>query len=196
MNEMSPLALSPRGSFGLACLDIRNPHRTRKATRARDITDDGDSMLGVEFTQIDSHHGNGNQIKFDWDGSDDKHVIPEQRTVLVVDDDQAIREALADVLGELGYGVVGAGDGQQALAYLQEGCKPFVILLDLGMPVMDGWEFRKELLKDPRFAGLPVVVITASRDQHAETLRVTDVLTKPVRLERLIEVLEMRGNGS
>jgi CheY-like chemotaxis protein len=127
---------------------------------------------------------------------DDKIAARAQRTVLVVDDDQAIREALSDVLGELGYDVAVAGDGQQALDCLRQGCNPYVILLDLGMPVMDGWQFRRELLQDPRFAGLNVVVITAVRDQRVDALQVTDVLTKPVQLERLLEILETKGESS
>jgi CheY-like chemotaxis protein len=55
---------------------------------------------------------------------------------------------------------------------------------------MDGREFRDELLRDPRFAELPVIVITASRDQRPEDLQVTDVLTKPVQLSRLLDILE------
>ena len=68
--------------------------------------------------------------------------------VMVVDDDDEIREALSDVLTDEGYEVVGARDGQQALQFLREGRRPHAILLDLWMPVMDGWQLRHELLSD------------------------------------------------
>jgi chemosensory pili system protein ChpA (sensor histidine kinase/response regulator) len=120
-----------------------------------------------------------------WDADD--------RVVMVVDDDHAIREALKDLLSLLGFHVVSARDGEDALALLSDGCHPYAILLDLGMPRMDGWKFRNELLRDPRYAGLRVIVITASQNQHPETLGVSDVLTKPVPLQRLVEVLSTEG---
>ena len=121
---------------------------------------------------------------------DDTHTW--ERTVLVVDDDQPIREALSDILIQLGYSVRVASNGAQALECLRQGCDPFIILLDLGMPVMDGWQFRQELLKEPHLASKRVVVITAARDVQLDALQVHDVLTKPVPLERLIEVLEAK----
>ncbi|GEM_PF-2488916 len=119
----------------------------------------------------------------------------DDRVVMVVDDDHAIREALKDLLGILGFQVVSARDGEDALALLGDGCKPFAILLDLGMPRMDGWRFRNELLSDPRYADLRVIVITASENQHPDALGVSDVLTKPVPLQRLVEVLGTQASG-
>lgn len=126
----------------------------------------------------------------DFDLDDDDELEAEQQTILVVDDDSGIRDALSDILDQLGYGVVSARDGAEALQALHEGCHPSAVLLDLGMPTMDGREFRDELLRDPRFADLPVIVITASRDERPEDLRVADVLTKPVQLARLLDILE------
>lgn len=126
----------------------------------------------------------------DLDLGDDDELDVEQQTILVVDDDSGIRDALSDILDQLGYSVVAARDGAEALDVLRAGCQPSAVLLDLGMPTMDGREFRNELLRDPRFAELPVIVITASRDQHPDELQVTDVLTKPVQLSRLLDILE------
>jgi len=81
-------------------------------------------------------------------------------TVLVVDDDADLREALADVLQESGYDVLTAEHGKAALAVL-EGTLPDVILLDLMMPVMDGPTFAVERKKNPRAAGIPVVLFSA-----------------------------------
>jgi len=111
------------------------------------------------------------------------------RYVMVVDDDDEIREALADVLTDEGYEVVGARDGLQALQFLREGRRPHAILLDLWMPVMDGWQLRHELLSDSKLSDIPVIVLTAVRDQRAQGLMVADILTKPVQLERLLGAL-------
>lgn len=118
----------------------------------------------------------------------------ERRAVMIVDDDDAIREALEDVLSDEGYEVVGVSDGQQALDYLQaelplQKC-PSAILVDLWMPVMDGWKFLDALLKDPRLSHIPLVVLTAARDQRARDLRVAEVLTKPVQLQQVLGALE------
>jgi CheY-like chemotaxis protein len=110
--------------------------------------------------------------------------------VMVVDDDDAIREALEDVLGDEGYDVIGASDGQQALELLHGDRRPSAILVDLWMPVMDGWKFLDTLLADPRLSRIPLVVLTAARDQRARDLCVAEVLTKPVQLHQVLGVLE------
>jgi len=118
----------------------------------------------------------------------------ERRAVMIVDDDDAIREALEDVLSDEGYEVVGVSDGQQALNYLHAELpaqkRPSAILVDLWMPVMDGWKFLDALLEDPRFSRIPLVVLTAARDQRARDLRVAEVLTKPVQLQQVLGALE------
>src|SRR5262245_44676703 len=120
---------------------------------------------------------------------------PARRAVMIVDDDDAIREALEDVLSDEGYEVVGVSDGQQALDYLHAEYlgptkRPSAILVDLWMPVMDGWKFLDALLEDPRFSRIPLVVLTAARDQRARDLRVAEVLTKPVQLQQVLGALE------
>ena len=109
--------------------------------------------------------------------------------ILVVDDDDEIREALGDVLQDEGFQVVGMRDGREALEYLRGGTRPCAILLDLWMPGMDGWQLRYELEREPSFAEIPIIVVTAARGQRREDLRVAEVLTKPLRLEQLLEVL-------
>jgi CheY-like chemotaxis protein len=109
---------------------------------------------------------------------------------MVVDDDDAIREALQDVLTDEGYDVIGASDGQEALECLNGEHRPSAILVDLWMPVMDGWKFLDALLADARFSRIPLVVLTAARDQRARELCVAEVLTKPVQLHQVLAVLE------
>ena len=86
---------------------------------------------------------------------------PSRCPVLVVDDDDAIREALAMVLEDEGYSVETAGNGRDALQYLQSGRRPCLIVLDLKMPVMTGQEFRAEQQRDARLATIPVAIISA-----------------------------------
>jgi CheY-like chemotaxis protein len=84
-------------------------------------------------------------------------------TVMVVDDDALVRDTVIEILAEEGIAAVGARHGQEALARLRgDGVRPMVILLDLMMPVMNGWEFRAEQLSDPSLAAIPVVVMSAS----------------------------------
>lgn len=113
-----------------------------------------------------------------------------QPVVMVVDDDDAIREALEDVLGDEGYHVISASDGVRALECLQGEHRPNAILLDLWMPVMNGWKFLEALTTDPRFSQIPLVVLTAARNQRARDLRVAEVLTKPVQLQQVLGVLK------
>lgn len=116
--------------------------------------------------------------------------LESRRTVMVVDDDDAIREALRDVLTDEGYEVICAADGRQALERLRAESHPSAILLDLWMPVMDGWKLLDVLSADSRFSGIPLVVFTAARDQRTRDLPVAEVLTKPVQLQQVICVLE------
>lgn len=91
------------------------------------------------------------------------------RRLLVVDDDYAVRQALVELLEDEGYDVRAAGNGQDALTRLQ-GPEPLphLILLDLMMPIMDGWTFRALQQHDPRFHAIPVVVISAISDTHRQ----------------------------
>lgn len=111
-------------------------------------------------------------------------------SILVVDDDLEIGEVLCEVLRDEGYRATRAGNGAEALQLLRVGERPDVILLDLMMPVMNGWQFREEQVRDPLLAGIPVVVMTASRQFDAEVLDPCEVLPKPLQLERLLEAVE------
>jgi CheY-like chemotaxis protein len=89
--------------------------------------------------------------------------VTERRTsVLIVEDDEDIRESLGDALELDGYDVAAAENGWEALRLLRSGLAPDVILLDLVMPVMNGWQFRKAQLADPEIMHIPVVVVSAS----------------------------------
>ena len=116
-------------------------------------------------------------------------MCPQQRLILVVDDDHAIRESLCELLEDEGYSVAKAGDGQEALNLLQRVGVPCLILLDLMMPVMDGYEFIGRKLADPALVNIPLVIITAAGP--SKTASVTHpVLAKPVRADTLISTVK------
>jgi len=113
-------------------------------------------------------------------------------TVLVVEDDLDVRQALMEILEEHGFTALGACDGAEALILLARATElPCVILLDLMMPVMDGASFREAQRRDPRLAGIPVVVLSAYRDleRHASSLDAVSVLHKPPSVRELVTVL-------
>jgi CheY-like chemotaxis protein len=112
--------------------------------------------------------------------------------IMVVDDDLDVREALVDVLEDEGYVVSAAGDGRQALGLLLTGRpKVDLILLDLMMPNMNGFEFREAQLKDPACAAIPVVIITADAraNERAAEMGVAGLVTKPVKIQPLLDVV-------
>jgi len=108
--------------------------------------------------------------------------------VLVVDDDPDIRELLFTALEDEGFEVVPAGNGQEALAIIKT-FRPDVIVLDLMMPVMDGWQFAAELrARDDGDEDIPIVLLSAARDlkTHAKTLAAADIIEKPFDLAELL----------
>jgi two-component system, chemotaxis family, chemotaxis protein CheY len=112
--------------------------------------------------------------------------------VLIVDDDKDLRTAVRTVLANAGYRTAEANDGQEALALMQAEDKPALLLLDLMMPNMDGWQLRSRLRSDPGLGAIPIVIMTA----HAGVLRAvsnvrpeTPVLSKPLDVERLLQVV-------
>ena len=111
------------------------------------------------------------------------------RSVLVVDDDEMIQDSIREVLSDEGYDVVLAHNGVEALEKLRNGEQPFVILLDLMMPVMDGWQFRVEQKKDALLSKIPVIVITAAGSSVRGSIDADEFMTKPVRLDDLLEAV-------
>ena len=107
--------------------------------------------------------------------------------ILVVEDDELLREALAIWLEGEGYAPVEAANGAAALHQLRSSERFCLILLDLFMPVMDGWAFRAEQLRDRDIASIPVIVISAdaSMDGKAATLGAVAFLAKPVDFDKL-----------
>lgn len=106
--------------------------------------------------------------------------------ILVVDDDAAIRDALSGALRDAGYDVAVAADGRQALALLTP--RPALMIVDLMMPELDGWELIDELQRAAPLADVPICVLSAIVS-HAPP-SVSAVLGKPVDLDRLLATIE------
>jgi CheY-like chemotaxis protein len=109
--------------------------------------------------------------------------------ILVVDDDPDIRESLREVLEDEGYAVTCVGNGREALDHLQKAPRPCVILLDLMMPVMDGWQFRHEQKKIPSIADVPLIVITAT-GKRPVLIDAEELVMKPLDLNRLFAAID------
>lgn len=108
--------------------------------------------------------------------------------VLVVEDDEEIRELVAELLRDAGFDVDTAKNGQVALDHMAHIGVPAVMILDLMMPVMDGWELRRRMLADPALRGIPVIVVSGAADlaEAAESLEAARIFTKPVRFQLLL----------
>ncbi|MBA3539490.1 MAG: response regulator [Deltaproteobacteria bacterium] len=115
--------------------------------------------------------------------------------ILVVDDDPDIRETLENVLEMYGWPVATASSGDAALEWLRVNPEPRMILLDLMMPGMDGFELRQQQLGDPTLASIPTVVLTGGSLTPRDRGRLgqVEVLVKPVTLPALLECLGRHG---
>lgn len=111
---------------------------------------------------------------------------PFKKHVLVVEDDADIREVIQLVLEEHGYAVTNASHGRDAWEHLDAGLKPDVILLDLNMPVMNGWQVFDRLKQSP-FAATPLIIVTAGMDLPPVA---APVLRKPIAMATLLHTLE------
>jgi CheY-like chemotaxis protein len=117
-------------------------------------------------------------------------VTPKQdHTILVVDDDADIREVLSEVLVENGYRALTAANGVEALHLLRNGSRPCMVLLDLMMPVMDGYIFLEQCKREPSLCGIPIAVITAGRQIEWDRLEGAEVVAKPIRLPHLMSII-------
>jgi len=109
--------------------------------------------------------------------------------LLIVDDDREIRETLRTALEDEGYTVAVAANGAEAIHKMAER-PPRLVLLDLMMPVVDGWEVIEHMRADPALAGVPVCVVSAMSDGVALPPEAEFVLRKPIAVEQVIGVVE------
>ena len=111
--------------------------------------------------------------------------------ILVVDDDRSVRESIVALLQADGYDARCVGNGREALRVLRAGYDASLVLLDLMMPVMDGWGFRIAQRHDPTLAKIPVIVLTAVADPvlEARKLRAVAGFRKPLDVYALLDVV-------
>jgi CheY-like chemotaxis protein len=121
-----------------------------------------------------------------------------KKKILVIEDDRYIRETVTELLESEGYDVSVAINGHDALEQLRRSSKldrlPSLIVLDLMMPVKDGFAFREEQVKDPILSQIPVIVMSADEPAIEKMKRVADIeyLKKPIELDELLGVVRKR----
>jgi len=129
----------------------------------------------------------------DGDG-DSREPQAQRRRILVIEDDAELREAMQETLALRGHDVVTAGNGRDALQQVRFS-RPDLVILDLMLPVMDGWQFRAELKRDPALADMPVVVISGNDSATAAAVDADLYITKPIDPQTLLHAIEdvLRG---
>jgi CheY-like chemotaxis protein len=122
---------------------------------------------------------------------DSMDAAQETKSIMIVEDDYDVRDALVQVLEYEGYQVASAANGQEAIDRLRDGASPSLILLDLMMPVMDGRQFRARQMEDPSLAAIPVIIISADGrvDQKAAAMGVAAYLKKPIEVDNLLDLI-------
>lgn len=123
----------------------------------------------------------------------DPHMSADKKTILVIDDDQNICDLLSHLLKRQGYLVHTTLNGWEAMELLRkEPSTPDLILLDLRMPVMDGWKFRELQREDPRLAAIPVVVITSVQtiEEDTRSIDAAGFFKKPIQTDLLVRTVD------
>lgn len=125
--------------------------------------------------------------------------VNSDRYILLIEDDLDISEAIQSVLEAEGFRIKCKFNGKEAIEYLHETDNtPSLIILDLMMPIMNGYEFRLEQLKDKKISNIPTLLLSASgkyQEQEIDKLNFTESLKKPIDLEFLIEVVKRNIQG-
>lgn len=120
-------------------------------------------------------------------------MLPACDTILVIDDNRDLRDGLRVVLSQDGYVVETAANGIEALTKLYGGVRPCIIVLDLMMPIMNGFEFRQKQLSDPTIAAIPVIAYSGITDPRAtgQQLRAAAYLHKPIGPEQIAAAVRL-----
>jgi len=152
---------------------------------------------------IDSQLGLGTTVSFWVPGASmggNEHDGDRDARILIVDDDPEIREAMSVIVASAGYEIAAAANGREALADpLAEGRRPpGLMLVDLQMPVMSGWELCAALKRDPRLGSIPIVLLSAAPDleEEAAALGVAGYLKKPIHADALLDAIAAHCSAS
>lgn len=122
-----------------------------------------------------------------------------ERELLIVDDDRELLDALAETLAEQGFAVTKAANGREALERLHAGPLPSAVLLDLNMPVMNGWQFCAAKNADARLRGVPVIVLSAAAKKDPASpyfLDVEEIVSKPIEMDELMGAIDRLIGGT
>jgi CheY-like chemotaxis protein len=120
-----------------------------------------------------------------------------QTKILIIEDDRDLREALTGLLEGAGYRAVAVENGLAAIQHLQHHEAPALILLDLMMPLFDGYQFRREQLRDPSTAAIPILVITGSADdRRLGDMGAVGCLLKPLDAGPVLEAVARHCRGA
>jgi CheY-like chemotaxis protein len=113
--------------------------------------------------------------------------------ILIVDDDEDLRESVQMILEARGFSVAVAANGRVALERIQNGTRPSLILLDLMMPEMNGWQFLERVRRDASLGSIPIVIMTAHRSRDLPGVAPDDVLHKPFDASELLAIVTKRN---
>ena len=116
-------------------------------------------------------------------------VGPKRYLVAIIEDDSEFRNMLRELLEEEQYRVVALSNGAEALETLRGESIPDIILLDVSMPVMDGFDFLRFRNDDPQLAQVPVVLVTNAKPHERPTIGVNDVVRKPIDIDEILFVI-------
>lgn len=113
------------------------------------------------------------------------------KKILIVEDDRDVREALSIILQLEGYEIALATNGKEALELLQDGSRPALVLTDIMMPVLTGWEFIEAMAADPKIAATPVIILSAAEKRPIpKNGKVVAFLPKPADIGVLIDLIK------
>ena len=120
------------------------------------------------------------------DAPDAPEASPRRCLVAIIEDDSEFRAMLRELLEEERYRVIAMANGAEALEMLRGDSMPDVILLDVSMPIMDGFDFLRHRNADPRLSTVPVVLVTNAKPHERPTVGVSDVVRKPIDIDEIL----------
>lgn len=120
------------------------------------------------------------------DAADTPDASPRRCLVAIIEDDSEFRNMLRELLEEERYRVIAMANGAEALEMLRGDTMPDVILLDVSMPIMDGFDFLRHRNADPRLSTVPVVLVTNAKPHERPTVGVSDVVRKPIDIDEIL----------